>query len=118
MAVLLVVLVGALLVGGAYTLYKINATPEVSAEEIALEVIDDQQAKMILNVTRDEPETPAYCIVRAQDQGKGELGRREVYIPPSESSTVRIETIVATTERAFLGDVYGCGEDVPDYLHR
>ena len=83
-----------------------------------MEVIDDQHAEVIFNVTRDEPETPAYCIVRVQDATKGELGRREVYIPPSEASTVRIETVVASSRRAALGDIYGCGADVPDYLRR
>lgn len=117
-AVLLVVLVAALMVASAFTLYRLNATPDISGEEIAMEVIDDQHATVMFTVTRDEPETPAYCIVRTQDQSKGEIGRREVYVPPSESVTVRVETTVVSATRAVTGDIYGCGADVPDYLRR
>ena len=85
---------------------------------IGLEAVDDHQLDMTLTVTRDEPGDAAYCIVRAQDQSKGELGRREIYIPPSENGTVQITTAIATTARGFMGDVYGCGNDIPAYLQR
>lgn len=117
-AILLVVLVAALLAATAFTLYRLNATPDISGEEIAMEVLDDQHATVIFTVTRDEPEAPAYCIVRTLDQGKGELGRREVYVPPSESTTVRVEATVVSAVRPFTGDIYGCGADVPEYLRR
>ena len=117
-AVFLVLLVGALLVASGVTVYRLNATPEISGEEIGVTVVDDERTDIVLTVTRDEPGTPVYCIVRAQDQTKGEVGRREVYVPPSESGTVQVETSIATSSRAFMGDVYGCGDDVPEYLRR
>lgn len=117
-AAVLTLLVGALLVAGGYTIYQLNVTPSVTAEVVGVEVIDEGRVDVAMTVTRDEPETPVYCIIRAQEQSKGELGRREVYVPPSESATIQIDASIFTTERAFIADVYGCGDDVPDYLRR
>lgn len=117
-AAVLTLLVGALLVAGGYTIYQLNVTPSVTAEVVGVEVIDEGRVDVAMTVTRDEPETPVYCIIRAQEQSKGELGRREVYVPPSENSTIRIDTSVTTSERAFMADTYGCGEDIPGYLRR
>lgn len=113
---LLVLLVAALLVAGGVAVYRLNSTPAITSEVIGVEVVDDELIRMSMTVSRDEPGVAAYCIVRAQDQSKGELGRREVYIPPSEHGMVQIDTEIATTSRAFMADVYGCGDDVPDYL--
>lgn len=115
-AAFLVLLVGALLVAGGVTIYRLNATPAITSEVIGVEVVDEEMVRVSMTVSRDEPGVAAYCIVRAQDQSKGELGRREVYVPPSESGTIQIDTEVATIARAFIADVYGCGDDVPDYL--
>ncbi len=117
-AVLLVVLVGALLVAGGVTVYRLNAEPEISGEVLGVTVVDDDRTDLLLTVTRDEPGTPVYCILRAQDQTKGEVGRREVYVPPSESGVVQLEGSITTSARAASADVYGCGDDVPDYLRR
>lgn len=117
-AVVLALLVGALLVASAVTLYRLNATPEISGEGIAVTVVDDGRTDLSLTVTRGDPGTAVYCIIRAQDQTKGEVGRREVYVPPSESGTVQVDASIATSSRGFMGDVYGCGEDVPEYLRR
>lgn len=117
-AAILTLLVGALLVAGGYTIYQLNVTPSVTAEVVGVDVIDEGRVDVAMTVTRDEPETPVYCIIRAQEQSKGELGRREVYVPPSESSTIRIDTFVTTSQPAFIADSYGCGEDIPDYLRR
>ncbi|AWH92474.1 DUF4307 domain-containing protein [Dietzia lutea] len=117
-AVLLVLLVGALLVAGVVTMYRLNQTPDISGEATGVEVVDSGRVDLTFTVTREEPGTPAYCIIRAQEESKGELGRREVYVPPSQNGTVEITASVFTTDRAFIADVYGCGEDVPDYLRR
>lgn len=117
-AVLLVLLVGALLVAGVVTMYRLNQTPDIAGEATGVEVVDSGRVDLTFTVTREEPGTPAYCIIRAQEESKGELGRREVYVPPSENGTVEITASVFTTDRAFIADVYGCGEDVPDYLRR
>jgi hypothetical protein len=45
-----------------------------------------------------------------------ETGRREVLVPPSSQDTVNITTTVKSTRPPVVGDVYGCGMDVPGYL--
>lgn len=117
-AVVLILLVLGLVAAGFYTTYQLTTTPSISGEGVAMTTVDEGRADLSFTVTRDEPETPVYCIVRAQDETRGEVGRREVYIPPSEHTTVGVETSIATFEAAAIGDVYGCGDDVPDYLHR
>ena len=117
-AVFLTVLVVALLVAGGFTMVRLNETPDISGEIMQMSIVDDERVEIALTVNRDEPGTPAYCIVRAQDQSKGEVGRREVYLPPSDQERVRVDLPLAVWGPAVEADVYGCGSDVPDYLVR
>jgi hypothetical protein len=39
-----------------------------------------------------------------------------VLVPPSSQDTVNITTTVKSTRPPVVGDVYGCGTDVPGYL--
>ncbi len=43
-------------------------------------------------------------------------GRREVLVPPATAKTVQVTTTVKSSRPAVMGDVYGCGTDVPGYL--
>jgi len=54
--------------------------------------------------------------VRARSIDGAESGRREVLVVPSEHATVQVTTIVKSTRAPVVGDVYGCGTDVPSYL--
>ena len=47
-----------------------------------------------------------------------ETGRREVLIGPSDARTVQVTAIVKSYERPLVGDIYGCGTEVPAYLRR
>lgn len=117
-AVVLGLLMVGILVAGGITLYQFNSSDSITTEVVGISAPDDNTLAVTMTVTRDEPGVPIYCIVRAQDQSKGELGRREVFIPPSENTTVQIDTLVPTTALAFMADAYGCGNDVPAYLRR
>ena len=35
---------------------------------------------------------------------------------PSEAKTVQVTTTVKSYRRPVVGDIYGCGIDVPEYL--
>lgn len=115
-AVVLILLVVALLVAGAFTVKRLTSTPDITGTAIAVTVVDEQRIDIVVDVMRDEPGTPVYCIVRALDPTKAEVGRREVYVPASEQGTVGFDAAIATTGRASSADVYGCGDDVPNYL--
>ncbi|WP_102145164.1 DUF4307 domain-containing protein [Mycobacterium hubeiense] len=89
---------------------------EVEGELGAYRLIDDETVEVTISVTRDDPSRPAVCIVRARSIDGGETGRREVLVPPSSQATVQVTTIVKSTRPPVVGDVYGCGTDVPSYL--
>lgn len=79
-------------------------------------IVDDQTVEVTVSVTRDDPAQPVVCIVRARSYDGSETGRREVLVAPSTAETVQVTTTVKTSRPAVVGDVYGCGSDVPPYL--
>ncbi|HMZ15851.1 MAG TPA: DUF4307 domain-containing protein [Mycobacterium sp.] len=115
-AIALGVLVLAAGVGLAVLGYQRFAGNDVEGSIGAYRVLDDQTVSVTISVTRKDPSRPASCIVRARSRDGAETGRREVLIPPSESKTVQVTTTVASYKRPFVGDIYGCGMNVPDYL--
>lgn len=91
-------------------------TGDVKGELGAYRVIDAATVEVTVSVTREDPSRPVVCIVRARSIDGSETGRRELLVPPSPQTTVQITTIVKTSRPPVVGDVYGCGTDVPDYL--
>jgi hypothetical protein len=79
-------------------------------------LIDSQTVSVTISVTRTDPSRPVDCIVRVRAKDGTETGRREVLIPPATQSTVQVTTIVKSSKPAAVGDIYGCGTDVPGYL--
>ena len=91
-------------------------TGEVKGELGGYQLVDDETVQVTITVTRDDPSRPAVCIVRARSIDGSETGRREVLVSPSTQKTVQVTTIVKTSKPPVVGDVYGCGTDVPSYL--
>src|SRR6201988_2574984 len=79
-------------------------------------LVDTETVQVTVTVTRDDPSRPVVCIVRARSIDGSETGRREVLVPPSSQSTVPVNTVVKASRPPVVGDVYGCGTDVPSYL--
>jgi hypothetical protein len=79
-------------------------------------LIDSETVEVTVSVTRTDPSRPVVCIVRARSKDGSETGRREVLVPPSDSATVQVTAAVKTSRPPVIGDVYGCGTDVPAYL--
>lgn len=96
--------------------YQRLAGNDVEGSIGAYKVLDDQTVSVTISVTRKDPSRPVSCIVRARSKDGAETGRREILIPPSESKTVQVTTTVKSHKRPFVGDIYGCGMNVPDYL--
>ena len=109
----LVVLAG---VGMALVAYQRFVDVDVEGKSAAFDIISDRQVAVTISVTRKDPSQPVVCIARTRSKDGMETGRREVLIPPSEFNTVQVKTMVPSFKRAFVGDVYGCGTDVPGYL--
>jgi len=89
---------------------------DVKGELGGYQIVDDETVEVTISVTRDDPSRPVVCIVRARSIDGSETGRREVLVPPSTQTTVQVTTIVKASRPPVVGDVYGCGTDVPSYL--
>ncbi|MCV7255563.1 DUF4307 domain-containing protein [Mycobacterium hackensackense] len=89
---------------------------DVKGELGGYKLIDNQTVSVTITVTRADPERPVVCIVRARSKDGGEVGRREILVPPSTETSVQVTTEVKTTKPPAVGDIYGCGTDVPAYL--
>ena len=89
---------------------------DVKGELGGYRVLDDETVEVTISVTRDDPARPVACIVRARSIDGSETGRREVLVPPSTQATVQVTTVVKASRPPVVGDVYGCGTDVPSYL--
>jgi hypothetical protein len=115
-AIGLTVLVLAVGVGIAVVASQRLGTGEVKGELGGYQLVDDQTVQVTITVTRDDPSRPVVCIVRARSIDGSETGRREVLVPPSTQKTVQVTTVVKASRPPVVGDVYGCGTDVPPYL--
>jgi hypothetical protein len=100
----------------AYIGYKNLGPKDIDPEQLGYTVVNDSTVEAHFKVTRAHPGQPAVCFVRAMDVNGGEVGRREVLIPPSTSGTVELKTIVRSVARPAASDVYGCSAVVPPYL--
>lgn len=109
----LVAILGVVFAAVAYQ--RFDAVP-VKGESAAFTVLDDQTVSITINVTRKDPAVPVVCIVRARARDGAETGRREVLVGPSEYPTTQVTTTVKSYRTPAVGDIYGCGTDVPGYL--
>ncbi|KAA0110169.1 DUF4307 domain-containing protein [Mycolicibacterium sp. P1-5] len=109
----LVLAAGVVLALIAYQRFEGN---DVEGKIAAYQVTDDHTVSVTISVTRKDPSQPAHCIVRVRSHDGDETGRREILVPPSREATVQVTTFVKSYKRPFVGDIYGCGNDVPGYL--
>jgi hypothetical protein len=117
----LVIAVLAVLVVAAGVIVAIVASQRFAGQDVkgelgAYRLIDDQTVEVTVSVTREDPSRPAVCIVRARSLDGSETGRREILVEPSERATVQVTTVVKSSRPPVIGDVYGCGLNVPPYL--
>lgn len=108
--------VAAVSVALAVVAYQRYETLDVEGESAAFTVLDDETVEITISVTRKDPSRPAVCIVRTRSYDGAETGRREVLVGPSEAKTVQVTTTVKSFRPPVVGDIYGCGIDVPQYL--
>lgn len=89
---------------------------DVKGTLAAYRLIDDQTVAVTISVTRSDPSRPVDCIVRVRAKDGSETGRREVLVGPSLQQTIQVTTTLKSSKPPAMGDIYGCGTDVPDYL--
>ncbi|TSE01997.1 DUF4307 domain-containing protein [Skermania sp. ID1734] len=105
-------------VGVAYLGYLRFGPQDINGQQVSYDAVNDSTMTIKFTVTRKDPSRAADCIVVAKSKDGDEAGRREVYIAPSSSGTVVVETPIRTSKPPAAGDVYGCSFDVPGYLTR
>jgi hypothetical protein len=107
----------ALVVSGvvAWIGYQNLGTAAIETQTTTFSNLPDNRMKMTFDVTRDAPERPAVCIVRARVLDGSEGGRKEVYIPPGAGTTT-ISTVITSSGEPVTADVFGCSYQVPAYL--
>jgi hypothetical protein len=96
--------------------YQRLGSSDVTGTLAGYRLIDDHTVSVTISVTRSDPSRPVDCIVRVRAKDGSETGRREVLIPPAQTATVQVTTVVKSSKPAVMGDVYGCGTNVPGYL--
>ncbi len=96
--------------------YQRLGRSDVEGTLAGYQLIDSQTVSVTISVTRKDPSRPVDCIVRVRAKDGSETGRREVLVAPSTQATVQVTTIVKSSKPAVVGDIYGCGTDVPGYL--
>jgi uncharacterized protein DUF4307 len=96
--------------------YQRLGRSDVEGTLTAYQLIDSHTVSVTISVTRIDPSRPVDCIVRVRAKDGSETGRREVLVPPATQTTVQVTAIVKSTRPPVVGDVYGCGTDVPGYL--
>lgn len=96
--------------------YQRLGRSEVAGSLASYNLVDSETVEVTITVTREDPSRPAVCIVRGRSKDGSETGRREVLVPPATSESVQVTTFVKTARPPVMGDVYGCGLDVPGYL--
>jgi hypothetical protein len=116
LAVVLFVVIVVAGVALALVAFQRLGTGEVKGELGGYELIDGQTARVTISVTRKDPSRPVVCIIRARSIDGAEIGRRELLVPPSSLATVQVTAVVKSSRPPVVGDVYGCGTDVPAYL--
>ena len=87
----------------------------ITTEPATYRIVDDRTVEFGFTVTRDDPGKPADCIVRTRAKDGDEAGVREVYVPAGGAQR-RVDTVVHTSKRATIVEVYGCSYQVPAYL--
>lgn len=107
----------ALLFGGviAWVGYVNLGTAPIETQSVSFDNLPDDSMRLTFEITRDEPERAAVCIVRVRVLDGGEGGRKEVLVKPGAES-MRVTTIIRSTAEPVTADVFGCSYQVPPYL--
>lgn len=98
------------------SMFRNQTSVDVQAVETGGKVLSDEAIQTNIDITRDDPNKSAFCIVYALDYDKNEVGRREVFVPAGGDATERYSLTMPTRERAHAAQVYGCSSVTPPHL--
>ncbi|MDN5683569.1 DUF4307 domain-containing protein [Corynebacterium glyciniphilum] len=99
-----------------FSQFRNSTSGDASGTATGHEVVDGSTLRMNLDITRDDVDKPAYCIVTALDESHAEIGRREAVVAAGGSESTRLTVDIPTNSSPVAPDVYGCSTVFPDYL--
>ncbi len=85
-----------------------HATPAVTAQVSAFEVVSDTAIRVTMTVQRDDPSRPAICRVIAQSTDFQPVAEQEVAVPASAVALADLQVQLTTLRRATSASVSGC----------
>jgi hypothetical protein len=97
----------------AFVAYRNLGSAPIEADSTRFSSVGTDAVRITFTVMRDEPAKPAVCVVRARVLDGSEGGRKEVLVPPGEST---ISTVIKSAGEPVTADVFGCSYQVPPYL--
>ena len=90
---------------------------DVQGELGGYQLVDDETLSVTIKVTRADPSRPVVCIVRARSRSTAaKPGAGRCWCRRRRRTPCNVTTTVKSTRPPVVGDVYGCGTDVPAYL--
>ncbi|WP_018023537.1 DUF4307 domain-containing protein [Corynebacterium ulceribovis] len=103
---------------GIYMYVQMGRTVSADVKMTAAgwDVVSDDEIVAIVDVTRDDPAKPAYCVVYALNYEVAEVGRRSFLVQPDDVGGIRLEVSIPTRERAVTISEYGCSSELPSYM--
>lgn len=99
----------------AFVAYTNLGSEPIKGTAVTYTRLDDNSVQVTIEVQRDRPQRPAVCVLRSLGLKHREVGRREILVPPGDS-TVHRRAVVTTSAPPATGEVYGCSYNVPAYL--
>ncbi|MFC3504411.1 DUF4307 domain-containing protein [Micromonospora krabiensis] len=108
LAVLALTVLVAVLTVMAVRLYQQYGDPNYDAQVVTYTDITDSRVRVEFRVTVPEGGS-AVCLLRARDRSGAEVAREQVTVtaPPGERH-LTVEHVLATSGRAFIGEVLRC----------
>lgn len=85
-----------------------QATPAVSAQVSAFEILSDTRVDVTMTVQRADPSVPATCRVIAQSTDFQPVAEQEVEVPASTVPLADLQVELTTLRRATSASVSGC----------
>lgn len=100
-----------------YIAYVNLGDAPISAERIGFSERPGDAMEITINVTKDDENKPAVCIVRVRDRDGAESGRKEILVPAGNNGRP-LRTVIRSAGQPVTADVFACSYSVPDYLSR
>ena len=93
-----------------------NRAQPITASLISHERIDDSTSRVWIDVSRNDPAVPGYCIITSLNYEHAEIGRRDVVLPAGGEELTRMYVDIPVRDLPVSGGVYGCSTTIPSFL--